>query len=650
MVQVTPPAGYVTTIGGNDPDDDNNTDSNGYLNGGAVQSHPVMLEFGKEPINDGDTDADSNLSVDFGFIKQYSATLGDYVWYDINKNGIQDASEPGIAGVTVRLLDAAANVLETMTTDGSGNYLFDDLEPGTYSVEFVKPAGYDITLKSQGSDTARDSDADLTTGRSSQITLGENEHNPKIDAGMYIPNTLPASLGDYVWYDANADGIQDSSEIGVAGVTVNLYNTAGVVISTTTTNGAGYYSFTGLAPGNYSVEFVKPSGYTFTLKTQGGDSAFDSDADTTTGKTASVILAAGEHNPKIDAGLFIPSVNSASLGDYVWYDLNKNGIQDVGETGVSGVTVNLLDGTGNIIRTTATDSSGYYLFNNLTPGTYSVEFVKPAGYELTLKTQGGDSAKDSDADTTTGKTSAVTLAAGEHNPRIDAGLYQPDIARLGDFVWYDTDNDGIQDAGEPGIAGVVVKLYNAAGQNIGVTQTDGTGYYEFTDLAPGTYSVEFVKPNADYTFSPKSQGTQNGLDSDADTATGKTAQITLSAGENNPRIDAGMFIPGTLPSSLGDRVWYDTDKDGIQDAGENGISGVTVTLKDASGNIIATTTTDGSGNYLFSGLAAGDYVITFEPPSGYHLSPMSQGGDTAKDSDAGITGSTGIITLGKGEH
>ncbi|OQX07623.1 MAG: hypothetical protein BWK80_49265, partial [Desulfobacteraceae bacterium IS3] len=467
----------------------------------------------------------------------------------------------------------------------------------------------------------------------------------------YIPNTPPASLGDYVWYDTNTDGIQDSSESGIAGVTVNLLDSAGKIISSAATDGSGYYEFTGLAPGDYRLEFIKPAGgYTFSPKIP-GDDAFNSDADTVTGKTDTIHLAAGEHNPKIDAGLFIPPTSSASLGDYVWYDVNQNGIQEAGESGVSGVKVNLLNAAGTVIATAMTDNAGYYQFANLVPGSYGVEFVKPAGYTFSPKTQGGDAAKDSNADTATGRTATVTLMAGEHNPTIDAGLYKSDTASLGDIVWYDTNNNGIQDAGEPGVSGVIVKLLDATGAVIGITATDGTGWYEFAELAPGTYAVQFVKP-AGYSFSPANQGSgalQDALDSDADTSTGKTANITLTGGEHNPRLDAGVYIPNTLPAALGDRVWYDADHNGIQDAGESGIAGVTVTLKDAAGKVVATTATDGGGSYLFSGLAPGSYTVEFTPPTGYHVSPQNQGGDAAKDSNPDASGKTAVITLKAGE-
>jgi hypothetical protein len=112
------------------------------------------------------------------------------------------------------------------------------------------------------------------------------------------------------------------------------------------------------------------------------------------------------------------------LGDFVWDDLNANGLQDPGEPGFSGVTVNLFDNGGTFVKTTATDGLGLYSFDNLTPSTYQLQFVLPVGYLFSPPDQGGNDAMDSDVDPVTGRTSSsYALSAGESNLSVDAGLY-----------------------------------------------------------------------------------------------------------------------------------------------------------------------------------------------------------------------------------
>jgi YD repeat-containing protein len=141
--------------------------------------------------------------------------------------------EPGVSGVTVTLYDANGNVLATTTTDASGAYSFTNLPPDTYQVGFTLPVGYDFTGTNLGGDDTLDSDADPITGLTQQVTLVAGENNPTLDAGL---TPIPASLGNYVWYDTNGDGIQDATETGVDGVTVTLYDGNGNVVATTTTD------------------------------------------------------------------------------------------------------------------------------------------------------------------------------------------------------------------------------------------------------------------------------------------------------------------------------------------------------------------------------------------------------------------------------
>jgi hypothetical protein len=665
----------------------------------------------------------TNHNFDIGF--KPLASIGDRVYRDDDKDGIQDAGEPGVAGVTVTLYQNGADgipgnaddvVIGTTVTDAYGNYLFDNLTASTsaatsYNVGFTLPANYQFTTQtntqvtgtsdatnttttSGGSTAANGSDANINTGRTGSFWLAPGEAERGVDAGIVFNTPVATnSIGNRVWYDTDGAGDQDANEPGVAGVTVTLYAADGVtIVATTVTDVNGNYLFTGLlANTNYIVGVTPPAGTLFTTSggtTPANDTDSDINANTaspTFGRTTIINTgAAGTATLTIDAGLIPQPTTRASLGDRVWYDNNRDGVQDPGEPGIAGVTVQLLAANGvTVLATTTTDAFGNYIFPNLLPGDYRVGFGAVAGMQRTTQnsTSGAiPDATDSDADVTSGVTTGYRLVAGEKNMSVDAGYYstQPaaNVGALGDKVWNDLDGDGIQDANEPGVAGVTVTLYNSAGTAIATTTTDVNGNYLFPNLTPGNYSVGFSNLPAGFGFTAQDRGGNDVVDSDANPATGRTAQVAVTGGVTNTTLDAGIRQGNNSGlGSLGDRVWYDLNNNGNQDAGELGAAGVTVNLYNDANNDgvisgaeltpVRTTTTNALGEYLFDGLNAGNYQVGFTLPialSTYALSTTDAGATDAVDSDgnpkntsvAGNTAGaqtsyTALISLAQGE-
>ncbi len=306
---------------------------------------------------------------------------------------------------------------------------------------------------------------------------------------------------------------------------------------------------------------------------------------------------------------------SYQLGDKVWNDVNKNGIQDQGETGIADVKVTLKDLDGNILDTTYTNTNGKYIFDNLKNGNYQVDFETPEGYAASPSNQGND-ALDSD-----GPTNAQAVISDGNNLTVDQGFYQTETPthNVGDKVWEDLNKDGIQDQNEPGIANVKVTLKDADGNVVDTRTTDDKGNYLFEKVKEGEYTIEFETPEG-YTPTVTGQGT---ADNDSN---GTSTKVTVKDGDDLT-IDSGFtqVTPEPPTHNVGDKVWDDLNKDGIQDDNEPGISNVKVTLKDADGNVVDTRTTDANGNYLFENVKEGDYTIEFETPEGYTPTVTGQG-------------------------
>lgn len=281
--------------------------------------------------------------------------------------------------------------------------------------------------------------------------------------------------------------------------------------------------------------------------------------------------------------LLLNTVNSAtvaaSIGNFVWEDMNGNGLQDAGEPGIANVPVALLadlDSDGAIDDTLAqrtTDATGLYLFDGLAAGTYALRFGQPTGYFFSAHDLGGNDATDSDADAITGLTGNIVLTEGENNLTYDAGYFRP--ASIGNFTWEDTNANGIQDTGEPGLPGVQVTLIGTTGTGIPVastTTTDLSGQYLFGNLTPGTYKLTFAVPFGGK-FTAADRGTNDAKDSDANPATGQTLAEVLSSGENNENYDAGYI---ELQYFIEGKIVYDKDWDCVADTAELGLGGVIV--------------------------------------------------------------------------
>lgn len=252
----------------------------------------------------------------------------------------------------------------------------------------------------------------VTAGAGAGLTSGN----------MDLTSPPIVTVGDYVWNDSNANGCQDSGELGIAGVTLTLTGTDAnnnPITDHATTDANGAYLFTEV-PGTYTVSVDASNlasggalaGYAAspTLNPSCG-TALDSNPNPSA--TTPGTLTGGSSDLTVDFGFFQP----VTIGDFVWNDLNQNGIQDVGEPGIPNVSVNLSDSNNNLVDSATTDGAGHYTFTE-PPGTYKVAVVTPAGY-LSTATGQGTTATDSNPSPST-----VTLAAGDNDLTIDFGFYK----------------------------------------------------------------------------------------------------------------------------------------------------------------------------------------------------------------------------------
>lgn len=480
----------------------------------------------------GETDATSNMTIDFGFIPPMS--LGNRVWFDSGagetdfrsgyNNGIQDGTEPGVANVRVEIwrdtdgtpgLNVATDTfIRFTTTDADGYYLFEDIQPGD---------DYYVHIPS----------SNFASGAPLRNYISSVDRTPPVDNAV----------------DMNDNGV-DASNPASTGITSQRIEMA------------------------YGTEPLTPGDET----DLSGSATYGPSNRGTLGQTDS------NSNLTIDFGFIRPP---RSLGNYLWFDTGagantNNGIFNGDELPVSNARVSLYRDANNdnipddvnndnlfdaddAIAFDVTDSNGYYLFDNLPPARYivgvdAINFTSGnplSGY--TSSTGNVDNAsnntdsRDNGVDRSnpaptgsphgilstsinltatplsgmpTGETgSGDTSTAAGFNPTagdgpnsrgrygetntnsdltLDFGFVE--TYALGNRVWFDTNNDSQMDPGETGVSGVQLALYHAdAGGNPTTAViadgsprtavTNGDGYYLFDYLPPGDYVVVVTADN-----------------------------------------------------------------------------------------------------------------------------------------------------------
>jgi len=640
-----------------------------------------------------------------------AATIGDTIYFDNNGNGAQDTGEDGIAFVIVTLYaDADGSgtrnggdvLIASTSTNVEGKYLFTGLGAGAYFVD-IDEASLPST------------DLALTTAPDPQgvlITLaGSTSATTYLNADAGYSPLVNFAIGNRIWHDVDNDGVQDPGEPGIPFVDVVV--SGGTACSTpcrVTTNAEGFWIKTGLTNATYSVsvDTTDADFPRFFIVTPG----------TTNPRNATV---AGADLTNVDFGFRYNPGNGTSptgtISGRMFLDLDGDLAFDVGEAR-AGRTVNLLDENGHVVASTTTAADGTYSFNGIFIGNYSVQGIDPLGTRYSVIFVSGAQAfpnlnivYNNATESVPDSTSSVSID-GVHPDLLQDFGYKRYLGSIGDSIFWDVNENGTQDIGEPGFAGVTVRLYEvtwtdsntdgmfqsteASGQTlVATTQTivdnpltpaNEGGTYIFANLdeaTPGKYYLVI----ADTTTLPNAQTTTAyTLIADPDTdgapctalppgvpstiCDSQKLVVGFQFGNNYLGADFGYRAVGVGSATIGDQLWVDTDGDGTRDAGEPGIDAITVWLEtdgdgifewvDGNANGVwdagegeRWTQTDPDGYYVFTSVIDGTYnlrVLTSDPnwPSGLTTTPTYEArlsNTTSRNNSVTVTVSGGAVTV-----
>ncbi|MBD1829144.1 DUF4347 domain-containing protein [Microcoleus sp. FACHB-61] len=429
--------------------------------------------------------------------------IGGIKFNDLNKNGTQDLpAEQPLGGWTI-YLDANNNGVqdqvpaETGTnaavTDVTGKYQFANLPAGTYTVREVPQTGWTQTVPPVNAATPT-----LSGAFTVAVTSGTDSQNNNF--GNFRPN----SISGLKFNDLNKNAIQDApAETGLPNwqffLDTNDNGTLDTGEPNTLTDAAGNYQFLDLSAGTYKVrEVLQP---TWTQTTPDPDD---------------ITLTSGQDIANINFGNF----QSSTISGQKFNDLNNNGLKDAGELGLGNwqIFLDSINPDGIFQQgepTTITDAAGNYTLRDIPAGTYQVREVQQNGWTQT-----------------TPNPAPVTVNPSDNITGIDFGNFLPQPGAIQGLKFQDTNNNGTQDAGEPGLPNFQIQLTNVVAGTAPApvtTTTDNSGNYLFANLTPGTYRIREVN--------------QTGFTQ----STPPPADITLTSGAIVTGINFGNF-PAPTPT------------------------------------------------------------------------------------------------------
>ncbi len=570
--------------------------------------------------------------------KRVNRVLSGTTWVDADQNGKRDVSEKVMQGVTVTVYDSEGNIVKdlkdgkecTAVTDGNGNYLFENLPAGDFTVEFTdgdtKISEYTLTVPN-AKDVSEDVNSDAENKDGTPVI--ENVVMPKDEEITSSPYKVEHQ--DAGFYQTGSLAVTKTVENAEAGdaesfdITVTF--TGGpIALSEVKDSGNKVYPVT-----DGKVTLAVEAGKTIELVNLPFGTTYGVTEEDSPLYIEGYVYSDSEHMIDVtrDTVEVINKRVNRMLSGTTWVDANQDGKRDVSEKVMQGVTVTVYDSEGNIVKdlkdgkecTAKTDTSGNYLFENLPAGEFTVEFTdgdtKISEYKLTVP-NAEDVSKDVNSDAVNKEgTPVIENVVMPKDEEItsspykvehqDAGFYQTgDLAITKNVQGGESDDEKKFEITVTFTDGPVTlsevkdsngEIYKVSDNKIVITLTDKQTV-TLKDIPAGTvYEVS----EKDYKFFSESIEYGN--------ASREITNVCDTVDVNNRKVN--RMLSGT--------TWVDANQDGKRDASEKLLSGVTVTVYDSEGNVVkdlkdgkeCTAVTDENGNYLFENLPAGDFTVEF---------------------------------------
>lgn len=516
--------------------------------------------------------------VDAGMLP--SSTLTGVFFDDLNDNGLRDEGENGFTEGRVRLLSADGDIDLTEPVAEDGTYFFDGVMPGEYTLTYLLPERATMANVAEGGNT-------LAAQGSENVLTGFQAESGKAYTAPLVGAVTLGSFGGVAYHDQNGNGVRDDGEATLAGAVVRIARKdAGAEPAEATIADDGSFAIEDLRPGEYGLTISLPGGYIFSADIAESGIALPAAASAELPCTWATLTNRAQN--------MVGAVKPATIRASVWLDEDRDGGHQEGERLLGGLTYELYDeARTQVVKTEAAGDDGYVLFEDVRPGTYTVRFTipeqaQPAGGESTFTLQGGMMAH-----------SGITVGEGEAFEDISGGLVS--YTSIGGTVALEAGGSRTAQAG------VTVSLFEGDGaEPVQTVQTDEEGRYRFDGLWPDIYTVGvqlpagmiFVRPD-DANFAAEDSAIAS-----SENGQGLSESIALSMAQHQLNVDV-LFIQ---PARVGDQAWLDVNRNGLIDAEEPTLSGVTVQLLQ-DGNVMYETVSNAWGYYEFPDVYPGTYTL-----------------------------------------
>jgi|GEM_PF-1633728 protocatechuate 3,4-dioxygenase beta subunit len=574
------------------------------------------------------------------------SSISGTAYDDVNGNGTKDQTETGIQGIKIYL---AGPKQDSVITDANGYYIFYYVITGTYTLSEQTPSGWFVTEPEDGSTSiAINNDGTIITN-------------------VHFGNFKFGTISGNVFNDFNSNGTREQGDTLLPAWLVKI---SGPIADQQFTDATGKFQFNNLTVGNYTVSQVTQQGWVQSAPALPG--------------TFAVSLTSGSVVSALEFGNF----QLGKVTGYIFNDINGNHAEDFGEPKISNWKV-YLQGTAKT-DSVLSDSVGVFTFKNVYPGEYTLrEEIKSAweqmypilsNYTITVmsgatvsgnnfgnfqfgKISGtkfndvdGNGERDfeesgipnwtiyingtkKDSVLTDGDgnfqftklsqgtytlsekqlpgwiqsfppetTHSVSVISGTNSVGNDFGNYQ--LGTITGFVYNDLNGNASKDIGEPGLTGWTLKI---AGTDTATKVSDFNGSYSFSNLLLGNYTVCQVLQTSWTQTQPFNDGCYS---------------VLINSGTIASNRNFGNFQKASISGVL----FEDKNGNSIKDPGEPGDTNWIIKISGPSLN--DSTFTDNNGNYSFSGLKSGTFIVsqtlqngwyqTF-PENGFHSVPVQSG-------------------------